>query len=171
MRCQHTPSFHRAAATKMFICLMLRQLPGPERTSGPCISGASLNRMVLRSSALDKGRTPVRETIDARCCELRALLPAGVDDEPSSKMSETSTKASSSSPWCPVRSAKFMGSTLAHTPVSRVSRALKSVSTSVALGIRWRRQAWYTCRRQMCPARPPFDCVQSSSAYDATGIC
>ena len=84
MRCQHTRSFHRAAATKMLICLMLRQLPGPERTSGPCISGASPNRMVLLSSALDKGRTPVRETMDARSCKLRALLPDGVDEEPKS---------------------------------------------------------------------------------------
>ena len=98
MRCQRTPSFHRDAATKMFICLMLRQLPGPERTSGPCISGASLNRMVRLSSALDKGRKPVREMRNARSCALSALPPDGVDDEPSSKMSETSTKTSSSSP-------------------------------------------------------------------------
>ena len=98
MRCQHTPSFHCAAATKMFICLMLRQLPGPERTSGPCISGASLNRMVRLSSALDRGRRPVREMRDAKSCTLSALLPDGVDDDPSSKMLETSSKTSSSSP-------------------------------------------------------------------------
>ena len=98
VRCQHTPSFHRAAAMKMFICLMLRQLPGPERTSGPCISGAWLNRMVLLSSALDKGRTPVRETRAARSCALSALPPDGVAEDPSSKMSETSSKTSSSSP-------------------------------------------------------------------------
>ena len=99
MRCQQTPSFHRAAATEMFICLLLRHMPGPDPASGPGISGASLNRMVLLSSAFDKGRTPVRETIDAKSCELRALLSDGVAEEPkSSSMRVTSTKRSSSSP-------------------------------------------------------------------------
>ena len=81
VRCQHTRSFHRAAAMKMFIWLMLRQLPGPERTSGPCLSGASPYRMVLLSSALVKGRTPVRATMDERSCKLSALLPDGENDE------------------------------------------------------------------------------------------
>ena len=40
-----------------------------------------------------------------------------------------------------------MSSSLPHAPVLRVSRALKSVSTRVALGIRWRLRAW------MCAAR------------------
>ena len=99
MRCQQILSLHLAAATKMFICLLLRQLPGPDLTSGPGISGASLNRMVLLSSAFDRGRTPLRETMDAKPRELRAMLSDDEAEEPkSASMRVASTKTSSSSP-------------------------------------------------------------------------